>query len=252
MKTHVNVGWSQEFKLSRALLVYGQNNYNGYPPRHPFVTMHDVVHEDGEARLSAGQLVSPPLLRSLLAALAPTPAIEVLPEKVIARSADVVVWWSPARTRAMFFSHRGGDKTLQQLNGKRYPHPPLLFRASGKNLWIRALPRNTRPQADTKLTMAPYWNCYDNGVVCAGTMQIPTTRTLAALEQWESAFFTSAFSHAAGVTKHTRHPKGLLAMWNELQGKPQFPGRYLYPLRQTVEQFVSCDDKSLRNAREDG
>jgi len=247
MKTYVNVGWSQEFKLSRALLVYGQDDYNRYPPRHPFVTMHDVVHSDGEARLGAGQLVSPLLLRNLLSELLPTPGIEFLPESVIARTSDVVVWWCPAQTRPMFFSERGGDKMLRQLNGKRYPHPPLLFRASGKHLWIRALARNERPKATTKLSMAPYWNCYDNGSVCTGTMQLPKTKTLAVTGEWESSFFGSAFTHAAGVTKHTRYPKGVLAMWRSLQGQSEFPAQYLNPVKQTVEQFVSCDDKSYRN-----
>lgn len=207
-------------------------------------------HENGDARLGAGELVSPSVLRRLLSDLVPSLPVEVLPESVIARTSEVVVWWCPAQTRSMFFSSRGGDKALEQLNGKRYPHPPLLFRASGKHLWIRALSRNERPKADTKLYMAPYWNCYDNGAVCTGTMQIPAVKSLAALPQWEHSFFNSAFSHAAGVTKHTRYRKGVLAMWRVLQGQSRFPARYLYPLTQTLEQFVGCDDKTYRNERQ--
>ena len=48
MNISVNIGSSQDFRLSRALLVYGKSSYEGYPYRHPFVTLHDVIH-DGDA-----------------------------------------------------------------------------------------------------------------------------------------------------------------------------------------------------------
>ena len=75
MNTYVNVGSSQDYKLTRALLVYGESSYNGYPYRHPFVTLHDVIHDEGEARLGAAQLLTPDLLRSLILELSqPLPA----------------------------------------------------------------------------------------------------------------------------------------------------------------------------------
>jgi len=249
MKSYVNVGWSQEFRLSKALLVYGESSYNSYPFRRPFVTLHDVIHEEGDVRLSAAQLLTPQILHTLLSSMAPTPPIEVLPEHVLARAAETVVWWSPAQTRMMYFTDRGGDAALRHLNGKLYPHPALLFKASGSHLWIRALPCNRRPASDTKLCMAPYWNCYDNATVCTGTMRIPRQKSLAAIREWEDSFFNSAFSHAAGVSKHTRYRGGVLAMWKQLQGKKQFPTRYLLPLDQTLEQFVTSDDSSYGNQR---
>ena len=192
------------------------------------------------------------MLRTLIAEMQQSPAIEILPEHVIARTADTVVWWCPAKVRTMFFSDRGGDKTLQQLNAKRYPHPPLVFRASGNHLWIRCLRRNERPKADTKMYMAPYWNCYDNGSVCTGSMRLPQHKSVAATVEWETSFFNSAFSHAAGVTKHTTYRGGVLAMWNVLRGKRRFPTQYLFPIDQTFEQFVACDDTSYRNHRQAG
>jgi PRTRC genetic system protein B len=250
MQSYVSVGWTHEFKLSRALLMYGQSNYNGDPYRHPFVTVHDVVHEEGDARLGPAQLLTPEMLRTLIEEMGQSQSVEILPENVIARTADVVVWWSPAQVRTMFFSDRGGDKALRKLNGKRYPHPALLFRASGSHLWIRALRRNERPKPDTKLCMAPYWNCYDNGSVCTGTMHIPQEKSAAVTLKWEQSFFGGAFSHAAGVTKHTRYPEGLLAMWKTLRGKSHFPHQYLVLLKETLEQFVSRDDTSYRNQRQ--
>ena len=95
--------------------------------------------------------------------------------------------------------------------------------------------------------MAPYWNCYDNGVVCAGSMRIPQHKLVSVIAAWERSFFQSAFSHAAGVTKHTRYPGGVLALWRSLQSKKRFPVRYLCSLNQTLEEFVVDNDTSLRN-----
>jgi PRTRC genetic system protein B len=247
MKTYVHVGSSKDFLLNRALLVYGESSYDGFPSRHPFVTVHEVKHADGQARLGAGTLVTPSLLASLINDLGQSVPVEILPECTLVRTAEMMVWWSPASTRTMYFVNRGDDKGLRELNGKQYPHPPLLFKISGRSIWIRALAENRRPEAETKLCMAPYWNCYDNAVVCTGSTRTPQQKSVAAIREWERWFFQSAFSHAAGVTKHTLFPGGLLAMWRYLQGKKQFPAKYLVPLKQNLEQFVASNDTSYAN-----
>jgi PRTRC genetic system protein B len=248
MNTSVTIGSSQEFRLSRALLLYGKSDYNGYPYRHPFVTLHEVVHDNGGTRLSEGQLVTPKLLSDLLVALGRSAPTEILPERVIVRTADTIVWWMPACTRTMFFSDRGGDEALKKMNGKEYPQPPLLFKASGSHLWVRALTENQRPKSDTKMCMAPYWNCYDNGVVCTGTMAIPREKSVTAIDVWEKSFFQSEFTHAGGIRKHTKYPGGLLAMWQSLEAKNRFPKRYLVGLKQSLAEFVNDNDQSYRNA----
>jgi PRTRC genetic system protein B len=250
MKTFVNVGWSHEYKLTQALLLFGKADYNFYPSHQPFVTVHDVAHEDGTARLGAGHLLTPEMLRRLLSEIGQSSAIEILPEQVIARARGVTVWWAPAKCRRMYFHTHNQDASLHQLNAKEYPHPPLLFRASATNLWIRALGRNERPTSGSKLYVAPYWNCYDTGVVCTGSMKIPESQSPSVISEWEDSFFRSAFTHAAGVTRHTRHPGGVLAMWKSLQGKRRFPPDYLFPIQQTVEEFVACDDNKYQNQRQ--
>jgi len=212
--------------------------------------VHDVAHEEGDVRLGPAQLLTQDMLRTLITDMGQSPEIEILPENIIARTADVMVWWSPPQVRSMFFSDRGGDKALRELNGRRYPHPALVFRASGNHLWIRALRRNERPTPETKLCMAPYWNCYDNSSVCTGTMRIPQQKSVTATVEWERSFFNSAFSHAAGVTRHTRYRDGLLAMWKMLLGKTRFPPQYLFPLNETLEQFVTRDDTTYQNQQQ--
>ena len=173
--------------------------------------------------------------------------LEILPERVLARTADTVVWWMPAGLRVLFFSDRGQDPVLERLNGQRYPQPPLVFKAAGSKLWVRALTTNTRPRADSAMYMAPYWNCYDHGVVCTGSMRIPQEKSVAAIDAWEHSFFHSEFTHAAGVKKHTRYPGGFLALWDSLRGKKRFPVRYLVTMNQTLADFVANNDADYRN-----
>jgi PRTRC genetic system protein B len=250
MNTSVNIGSSQDFRLSRVLLVYGTSSYNGFPYRHPFITLHEVTHENEEASLSEGQLVTPQMLADLMTGLGRSVPIEILPERVLVRTSDTLVWWAPAGRRTMFFSDRGGDAVLKTLNGKSYPQPPLLFKAAGSHLWIRALATNRRPNPDSHLYNAPYWNCDDNGVVCTGTMRLPREKSVTAIDQWERGFFQSEFTHAGGARRHTSYPGGLLALWQSVTGKAHFPIRYLIKAKQTLAEFATNHDHNYRNANQ--
>ena len=247
MNTCVSIGSSQEFRLSRVLLVYGKSSYEGFPYRHPFVTLHEVTDEGGEARLGAGHLVTPKMLSRLMNELGESTPAEILPERVLVRTADTIVWWKPSGQAVMFFSDRGGDAILKKLNGRRYPHPPLLFKVSGSNLWLRALGANQRPTGKSPLYMAPYWNCHDNGSVCTGTMKIPREKSISAIEDWERSFFQSEFTHAGGAGTLTTYAAGLLAMWQTLLSKPRFPVRYLVKVKQTVGEFASDHESQTQN-----
>jgi hypothetical protein len=78
-------------------------------------------------------------------------------------------------------------------------------------------------------------------------MRIPREKTVAAIDSWEDAFFQSEFTHAAGVRRHTKFRRGLLAMWKSLEGKKRFPAQYLVPTKQTLAEFVNDHDHSYRN-----
>jgi PRTRC genetic system protein B len=224
--------------LNRALLVYGTSNYDGFPPRHPFVVLHEVVHEGPDAWLGAGQLLTPDGLGDIARQLSGTLPVEILPERVLVRSTDLIVWWMPASNRVMFFSDRGGDATMAGLNGAKYPHPPLVFKARGSSLWVRALIESKRPVSDTILQAAPYWNCDAAGQVCTGSMQIPTHTSVKVIDEWESAFFTSEFTHGR-AGKLTTHPGGIVGLWKCLREKKRFPAKYLAATTETLSQFVN-------------
>ena len=205
------------------------------------------MHDGDVARLAEGQLMTPQMLIDLIAGLGRSVPAEILPARVLVRTAETIVWWARASERSMFFSDSAADPALKDLNGKVYPHPPLQFKARGSHLWVRALAKDQRPVAETKLYLAPYWNCYDNGVCCTGSMKIPQEKSVAAIDLWEQSFFRSEFTHASGVRKHVRFRGGFLAMWQSLAGQKAFPSKYLVALPQTLAEFVRNDDHSYRN-----
>jgi PRTRC genetic system protein B len=187
------------------------------------------------------------MLADLVIELGRSAPTEILPECVLVRTHEMIVWWASARQRTMFFSDSGGESALQKLNAKCYPHPALVFKACGSRLWVRALSENKRPSAKTELCVAPYWNSYDDGSVCTGSMKIPLEKSVSAIDSWEESFFRSEFTHAIGKGKRTEFRGGLPAMWTALCGKKRFPSRHLVETRQTLGSFVANHDKHSRN-----
>jgi PRTRC genetic system protein B len=161
---------------------------------------------------------------------------EVLPANILAKADRMIVWWTPAQRRQMFYENSEGRAA--ELNGRVFPQPPLVWRVSNGELNIRALTENKRPEASTKLAVAPFWNLSDDGRVCTGTMRRPDSASVGAILSWERGFYESAFTHA-NVGRLTRHEGGFEALWTGLAGKRQrFPLQTLIVLPQTLTQFV--------------
>lgn len=149
----------------------------------------------------------------------------------------MIVWWSRAGRRIMFFATADADAS--ELNGLKFPHPPLVFKVRGQELFVRALERNVRPCADTPLKTAPYWNSAgDDGRVCLGTTRVPEGASVEYIKNWEAAFFRSSFSHPLGAVRLTSHRKGFIGLWRGLAGKRVFPARYLTDAKETLQDFI--------------
>src|SRR5271157_2260876 len=160
MRFSIDVGSELELKLYQAVLLYKNDHGN----RH-MATVHGVVQQsgDGSPVLGAGQLLSTASLRELARQLGTSCQAEFLPDHVLARTPELISWWTPAAIRTMFF--RDGSE-LAGISGKFFPHPALLFVVRDGVLFVRALPNNRRPDPNTRLAAAPYWNIDSNGAVC--------------------------------------------------------------------------------------
>jgi PRTRC genetic system protein B len=138
----------------------------------------------------------------------------------------------------MFFES-ATDQEANALSGRMFPHPPLMFVATATHLSVRALPTNERPASGTQLFGAPYWNTYEDGSICTGSMRVPTSEvSCSVVEEWERGFFESAFTHPSGVVRLTSYKGGIIPMWQSVLGRDAFPDQHLVPAHETVLQFI--------------
>jgi PRTRC genetic system protein B len=234
MNTYVDIGGSEELRLKGALLVYQGRNRG-------FVTWHEARQTDagGAPFLGEAQELTTEFVNQLAQGLGTDVPVEILPENVLVRTAETCVWWTARGVRTMFFAP--ADAEAYKLNGCRFPQPPLIWKVSGSDLWIRALATDQRPKAATRLMTAPYWNVDgETGWICQGTMRSPNECRTEAIGLWEQAFFQSEFTHQNGVRRLTSHPDGFVGLWRSLAGAhKQFPGKYLAPAKETVQEFVA-------------
>jgi PRTRC genetic system protein B len=205
-----------------------------------FITKHEVFNQQNTApTLGPAQPLAVAFVESLARSLGGGAAAEVLPENILAKSDRMIAWWTPSQRRQMFYQHSEGKAA--DLNGRIFPQPPLVWRVCDGQLKIRALVKNKRPEAKTKLAVAPYWNLSDNGTVCTGSMRRPESASVAAISDWERGFYESAFTHA-NVGRLTRHKGGFEGLWSGLTEKRGlFPLENLIVLPETLAQFV-CEE----------
>src|SRR5664279_2429577 len=135
MRFSIDVGSVLELKLHQAVRLCRQDHGSRITP-----TVHGVVQKeaDGTPLLGSGQLLNTAALRELTRQLGTSCPAEFLPENVVARTPELIAWWTPAAVRPMFF--RDGSE-LAGISGKLFPHPALLFVVRNNVLYVRALPK---------------------------------------------------------------------------------------------------------------
>ena len=193
--------------------------------------------DDAGPYLAPGEPLTTAFVRTLAQGLGVQVKPEILPDNVLARTPDLLVWWTPPQCRVMFFG--GTDQEARKLNGFVFPHPALIFKLAGKDLFVRATATNSRPYPGTRLKTAPYWNTGNHGLVCTGSMRVPESSYVTSIPAWVDAYFQSEFTHAAGAVRLTSHPGGFIALWKGLAGSKRFPLQYLTDAGETLQEFVT-------------
>jgi PRTRC genetic system protein B len=233
MNAYIDIGGSEVLMLKGALLVYRGRNRG-------FVSWHEVRRNaaEGAPFLGEAQEVTTDFVHRLAQGLGTAVPTEILPENVLARTAEMMAWWTPPGVRPMFFAPH--DPDAYKLNGQRFFQPPLVWKVSDRDLWIRALQGDRRPTADTPLKIAPYWNVDgETGWTCQGSMRSPDDPSVNVIPLWERAFFQSEFTHHTGTRRLTTHPGGFLGLWSGLAGgRRKFPVKYLTAANETLQEFV--------------
>jgi PRTRC genetic system protein B len=233
MNTDIEIGGNSVVELRKAVMIYTGTQ--------AYVTVHDVLRdEQGGPHYGPPEALSADFLKSLCALLKQKAVreIEVLPNGILCLTDEVIAWWCPAAVRPMFFQS-ATDQEANALSGKKFPHPALVFAATEKHLSVRALPKDERPTSSTLLLSAPYWNTYEDGSVCTGSMHVPTSEVSCSVTaEWERGFFESAFTHPSGAVRLTSYKGGIIPMWKSVLGTDAFPDKHLVPAHETLLQFI--------------
>jgi len=121
-----------------------------------------------------------------------------------------VLWYTKAQKRQLYFVESLGIQS-----GKAQV-PPMLWVADKNSLSVFALATNRRPTEKTPLYYAPFFNVYEKGDVCMGTVSIDIKNSVSVeefIQAWEDYFFNSYFSHSlsANLTK-----TNIINLWKDL------------------------------------
>jgi PRTRC genetic system protein B len=255
------IGGSRTFQLRQAILIYQPESRQWTGEARATATLHPV--EGG--RILPGQPITREMLEDLVTLLQAEPqqtqqkvkkqkrtraecAIEagLLPMTVLSISLTKAVWWTPAARRRLHFSLHFNKESVRRryqcLNGREVLQPPMLFWADARGLRAFALARNSRPQLNTRLYQAPFFNTNGWGMMCQGSVKFPRLITPQTLPEFEAAFFDTFFTHAT-ARRLTHHRRGHLGFWLAMRRARRVPSRWLVRTQWTVEDVLRGDLK---------
>ncbi len=227
------IGRQSVAKLAKAVLVYQDAQQVD-----TFATVHQVTGvEDGSPTLAAGRLLSVEELRTIHKALYTMQKLLINPPHVLASSPERLVWFEPAWLRVLFFESQ--DSYLNDLSGRTFPQPPLLFIAGERSLRVFALASDERPTAESEVYTAPYYNTSSDGV-CLGSMPLPTELSPDETDAYSAAFFHSAFTHGTAQRLLKGWGGSYGELWTHAQERGTFPVQHLVPLSMDVEAVINA------------
>lgn len=145
-----------------------------------------------------------------------------------------VIWFTKSMQRELSFTENLGIS-----NGIANV-PPMLWIANKTSLAVFALGTNRRPTETTKLYNAPFFNVYENGNVCMGTVDVQIKK-IVFLEEftstWEDYFFNSHFSHL--MPDYNPIQGNCVTLWESLVNTDKvFPKEILKKSTQTLKNLL--------------
>ena len=98
MDVNVSIGGGQKMTLTGAVLVYrgGTDAFAAWHPAKP-------GPGGGAPYLGEAESLTTEFLRTLAAGLGTYIPPEILPANVLVRTSELLVWWTPAQYRTLFF-----------------------------------------------------------------------------------------------------------------------------------------------------
>ena len=149
----------------------------------------------------------------------------LLPENALwwnqGEAGQVVALWRPPQVWPVAL----GREAFKPPSRLRIPMPGLVFVCSpGRAPWVYAS-LNRPSDVEQQLYRAPAFNVFGDGRVCPGSHRFPDEVGLI-----PESFFQSYFSLTGDSRDRSKkHPEKLLALWEEIDGKTEYPTEDLVP-----------------------
>jgi|GEM_PF-2698603 len=147
----------------------------------------------------------------------------------------IVMWWRPAHKRML------NMKTALQLSKPvEVCVPAILHLIVNKDMYVYALANDARPDEDTALYNAPFFNVYKDGAICLGTARVGKDQTDNygdEVYRFENGFYSAdqTHGHYDEITK-----TNLTDLWHKLikSGEPFPAGELIRHQYKTIEQMM--------------
>lgn len=222
--------------LEQAILIYAGGSS-------AFATVHKIgKDEGGRAVLLPGKAMTGLAVARLARRLRKREPGGFIPANVLYRDGSSVAWWVPPQRRHVSF--RGDAEKLGAAERcETVPHPGLVFAVNASRKWlVWAVRGDSRPEPDTALYRAPYFNVWDNHQICTGNVELPSRIDNERIQSWNDAFFRSWFTHPNGHDKLVTYRGGAYGFWRDmLDGKhKRFPEKVLVPIDKTLAQAMEA------------
>jgi len=200
------------------------------------VMQHALREEKGQVVMAEGVNVTQDTVDALLR-LNAMQTLVFVPEHVVAVGSNSLAWVVPAGPRRLLF---GGalDKAVAALDGQVLAQPRLLFIVRGGQMYVYALKGQGRPQADTRLCLAPFFNIFANNSICNGSMVRPAGLSVDQTQAWEEAFFYSNFVKSADGQKRHAFKGTYRELWDAATEAGAFLDEWLVETDVTLQQAL--------------
>jgi PRTRC genetic system protein B len=147
---------------------------------------------------------------------------------------SAVIWLTKSQKRPLYFIEGLGIPSGQAFV------PAMVWQADKNGLRVFAVAGGRRPTEKTALYHAPFFNIYEDGRVCMGSVNVDIKQS-SSIEQftkaWEDYFFNSYFSHLIRENSHVKD--NCVSLWNNLitTGRA-FPNEVLKPNNKTLKNLL--------------
>ena len=163
----------------------------------------------------------------------------ILPTNILhinpSRDKGAVIWFTKSQKRPLYFIEGLGVPSGQAFV------PAMIWQASKNSLRVFTLSTDRRPTEKTPLYYAPFFNIYEDGRVCMGSVNISIKESSCVedfTKAWEDYFFNSYFSHLMGENSPVKG--NCVSLWKGLISTGRtFPIELLKRNNKTIKNLLS-------------